>query len=75
MERDVARELLTRVVALVQGLAMLMGALGPLVFGVLRDGFGFSAAMLFLLLAVAVSFLLGLTFRPPPLSPFEEDAR
>lgn len=64
-----------RLSALVQGLAMLMGALGPLVFGVLRDGFGFSAAMLFLLLAVAVSFLLGLTFRPPPLSPFEEDAR
>ncbi|QJX02277.1 hypothetical protein HML84_10565 [Alcanivorax sp. IO_7] len=30
-----------RLSALVQGLAMLMGALGPLVFGVLRDGYGF----------------------------------
>ena len=63
-----------RLSALVQGLAMLMGALGPLLFGALRDGFGFAAAMLFLLSAVGVSFLLGLTFRPPPLHPAEEDS-
>ena len=64
-----------RLSALVQGLAMLMGALGPLLFGALRDGFGFPAAMLFLLSSVVVSFLLGLTFPPPPLDPLEEDAR
>lgn len=64
-----------RLSALVQGLAMLMGALGPLVFGVLRDSFGFPAAMLFLLLSVVLSFLLGLTFRPPPIKAFEEDIR
>ena len=63
-----------RLSVLVQGLAMLMGALGPLLFGALRDGFGFAAAMLFLLSAVGVSFLLGLTFRPPPLHPAEEDS-
>ena len=62
-----------RLSALVQGLAMLMGALGPLVFGVLRDGYGFPAAMLFLLLSVVASFLIGLTFRPPPAN--EENAR
>lgn len=53
-----------RLSAMVLGLGMLMGSGGPLLFGVLRDGFGFSAALFFLLLATVASFLLGLTFRP-----------
>lgn len=54
-----------RLSAMVLGFGMLMGSFGPLLFGVLRDGFGFYAALIFLLLATVASFLLGLTFRPP----------
>jgi len=54
-----------RLSAMVLGLSMLLGAVGPSLFGLLRDAFGFGAALFFLTCSAAVSCLLGLSFRPP----------
>ncbi len=56
-----------RLSAMVLGLGMLMGAAGPSLFGLLRDAFGFGAALSFLTGSAAVSSLLGFSFRPPRL--------